>query len=72
MQLLTQSTNSVSALELRRQPGVNYRSAWLLKRKIMEAMRLAEDDRELGGRDEPRATASSFGCWNWAPFVLNT
>lgn len=52
MQLLTQSKNNVSALELRRQLGVNYHSAWLLKHKIMEAMRLAEDDRELDGRVE--------------------
>ena len=52
MQLLTQSKNNVSALELRRQLGVNYHSAWLLKHKIMQAMRLAEDDRELDGRVE--------------------
>ena len=41
MQLLTQSKNNVSALELMRQLGVSYRSAWLIKHKIMEAMRLA-------------------------------
>ena len=52
MQLLTQSKNNVSALELRRQLGVNYRSAWLLKHKIMEAMRLAEGKRKLAGRVE--------------------
>jgi ribosomal protein L37AE/L43A len=52
MRLLTQSKNNVSALELRRQLGVNYHSAWLLKPKIMEAMRLAVDDRELHGRVE--------------------
>ena len=52
MQLLTQSKNNVSALELRRQLGVNYHSAWLLKHKIMQAMHLAEDDRELDGRVE--------------------
>jgi hypothetical protein len=52
MQLLTQSKNNVSALELRRQLGVSYRSAWLLKHKIMEAMRLREDGRELDGRVE--------------------
>lgn len=52
MQLLTQSKNNVAALELKRQLGVNYRSAWLMKHKIMEAMRLAEDDRELQGRIE--------------------
>lgn len=52
MQLLTQSKNNVSALELERQLGVSYRSAWLLKHKIMQAMCLAEDGRELGGRIE--------------------
>ena len=52
MQLLTQSKNNVSALELRRQLGVSYRSAWLIKHKIMEAMRLREDRRELDGRVE--------------------
>lgn len=52
MQLLTQSKNNVLALELMRQLGVSYRSAWLIKHKIMEAMRLREDDRELDGRVE--------------------
>jgi hypothetical protein len=52
MQLLTQSKNNVSALELMRQLGVSYRSAWLIKHKIMEAMRLREDRRELSGRVE--------------------
>jgi ribosomal protein L37AE/L43A len=52
MQLLTQSKNNVSALELMRQLGVSYRSAWLLKHKIMEAMRLREQSRELDGRVE--------------------
>ena len=52
MQLLTQAKNNVSALELMRQIGVSYRSAWLVKHKIMEAMRLREDRRELDGRVE--------------------
>ena len=52
MQLLTQSKNNASALELMRQLGVCYRSAWLLKHKIMEAMRLREAPRELSGRVE--------------------
>jgi ribosomal protein L37AE/L43A len=52
MQLLTQSKNNVSALELMRQLGVSYRSAWLLKHKIMEAMRVREEARELDGRVE--------------------
>lgn len=52
LQLLTQAKNNVSALELRRQLGVCYRTAWLVKHKIMEAMRLREDARELDGRVE--------------------
>jgi ribosomal protein L37AE/L43A len=52
MQLLTQSKNNVSALELMRQLGVSYRTAWLLKHKIMEAMRVREQSRELDGRVE--------------------
>ena len=52
LQLLTQSKNNVSALELKRQLGVCYRTAWLLKHKIMEAMRVREERRELSGRVE--------------------
>lgn len=44
--------NNVSALELKRQLGVSYRSAWLIKHKIMQVMRLAEDRSELDGRIE--------------------
>jgi hypothetical protein len=35
-----------------RQLGVSYRTAWLLKHKIMEAMRVREQHRELDGRVE--------------------
>lgn len=52
LQLLTQSKNNVSALELMRQLGVSYRTAWLMKHKIMETMRLREQRRELDGRVE--------------------
>jgi ribosomal protein L37AE/L43A len=52
MQLLTQAKNNVSALELMRQLGVSYRTAWLIKHKLMEAMRHREDSRELDGRVE--------------------
>ena len=52
MQLLAQSKNNVSALELKRHLGVCYRTAWLVKHKILEAMRLAEVDRQLTGRVE--------------------
>lgn len=40
LQLITQAKNNVSALELMRQLGVSYPSAWLMKHKIMESMRV--------------------------------
>ena len=52
MHLLTQSKNNVSALELKRHLGVCYRTAWLVKHKILEGMRVAEADRQLTGRVE--------------------
>jgi len=52
MQFLTQSKNNVAALELKRQIGVCYRTAWLVKHKLLEAMRLVEADRQLTGRVE--------------------
>lgn len=52
MHMLTQSKNNVSALELKRHLGVCYKTAWLLKHKLMEVMRLREDSRQLTGRVE--------------------
>src|SRR4029453_9347364 len=52
MHLLTQSKKNVSALELGRHLGVSYKTAWLLKHKVMEVMRLREDTRQLSGRVE--------------------
>jgi hypothetical protein len=52
MQLLSQAKNNVAALELRRQLGVSYPTAWLIKHKIMEAMRQRELGRQLSGRVE--------------------
>lgn len=46
--LVTQSKNNVSALELKRQLGVAWRTAWLLKHKLMEAMATREASRQLG------------------------
>lgn len=45
MHLLTQAKNNVSALELKRHLGVSYPTAWLLKHKLLEVMRLREDRR---------------------------
>ena len=52
MHLLTQAKNNVSALELKRHLGVCYRTAWLVKHKLLEVMRLREDSRQLTGRVE--------------------
>lgn len=52
MHLLTQSKNNVSALELKRHLGVCYKTAWLMKHKLMEVMREREDSRQLDGRVE--------------------
>jgi ribosomal protein L37AE/L43A len=52
MHLLTQAKNNVSALELKRHLGVSYPTAWLVKHKLLEVMRLREDSRQLTGRVE--------------------
>ena len=52
MHLLTQSKNNVAALELMRHLGVCYKTAWLIKHKLMEVMRQREDTRQLDGRVE--------------------
>jgi transposase-like protein len=52
MQLISQAKNGLSALALRRQLDVSYPTAWLLKHKLMQAMHLAEQDRQLHGRVE--------------------
>ncbi|MGH6628459.1 MAG: IS1595 family transposase [Burkholderiales bacterium] len=78
MQLLTQSKNNVAALELMRQLGVSYRTAWLLKHKIMQAMRVREAHRALDGRvemddaylgGERAGGKSGRGSENKVPFV---
>ena len=79
MQLLSQAKNNVAALELRRQLGVSYPTAWLLKHKIMEAMRQAEAQRQLHGRvelddaylgGERSGGTPGRGSENKIPFVL--
>ena len=50
MHLLTQAKNNVAALELMRHLGVCYRTAWLIKHKLLEVMRRREEDRQLTGR----------------------
>jgi hypothetical protein len=52
MHLMTQAKNNVSALELKRHLGVRYRTAWLLKHKLMQVMSEREEPRQLNGRVE--------------------
>lgn len=52
MHLLTQAKNNVSALELKRHLGVRYKTAWLLKHKLMQVMSVREAPRQLDGRVE--------------------
>ena len=47
--LLTQSKNGISAMDLKRQLGVSYNTAWMLKHKLMQAMRERDDSQPLGG-----------------------
>jgi transposase-like protein len=47
--LLTQSKTSVSALELQRQLGVSYNTAWSIKHKIMQVMKERDDTIKLSG-----------------------
>ena len=78
MHLLTQSKNNVSALELKRHLGVCYKTAWLLKHKLMEVMRLREESRQLTGRVEIddaylggalQGGTSGRGSENKVPFI---
>ncbi len=47
--LITQEKNGISALELSRQLGVSYNTAWRVKQKLMQAMKERDDESPLGG-----------------------
>lgn len=49
---LSQPKNNVSALELKRLLGINYKAAWRMKHKLMQVMDEREADRVLGERVE--------------------
>ncbi len=49
MYLLTQSKNGISAMDLKRQLGVSYNTAWSVKHKLMQAMRERDDSQPLRG-----------------------
>ncbi len=50
--LLSEAKTGISALDLHRKLGVNYKTAWLIHQKIMHSMSLAEKDILLSGRIE--------------------
>jgi len=50
--LISQAKNSLSALELHRHLGINYKSAWLMKHKIMQLMYEGDQEYKLTGRIE--------------------
>lgn len=75
---ISQSKNSLSALELHRHIDVNYKTAWLMKHKIMQMMyerdklyklkgRVEIDDAYLGGRLE--GGKRGRGSENKSPFI---
>lgn len=76
--LTTQAKNGISALELKRQLGVCYRTAWLIKHKLMAVMAHREinrvlmgevqvDDAYLGGE---RSGVANGAQWeNKIPFI---
>jgi ribosomal protein L37AE/L43A len=77
MFLISQSKNSIAALELRRQLGVSYPAAWRVKHKLMQVMVEREagrtlqgdvvmDDAYLGGKCRGKA---GRGSENKVPFV---
>lgn len=47
--LLIQSKNGISAMDLKRQLGVSYNTAWMLKHKLMQTMRERDDSQPLRG-----------------------
>ena len=47
--LLTQAKTGLSALALHRQLGVNYKTAWSIKHKLMQVMKERDDSKPLSG-----------------------
>ncbi|WP_419609403.1 IS1595 family transposase, partial [Thiolapillus sp.] len=50
--LLTQRKTSVSALQLKRDIGVSYNTAWKMKHQLMQVMLEREKGKKLSGRIE--------------------
>jgi transposase-like protein len=50
--LMASSKKGVSSLQLSRELGIKYKSAWFLSHRIRLAMKLPDDEPPLGGKDE--------------------
>ncbi len=81
MHLLTSAKNDISGLELARQLDVKWDTAWLIKQKLMEAMRQRNsiykldsdvqiDDAYLGGEQPVKPGKAGRGAANKIPFVV--
>ena len=72
--LLSQSKNGISAMDLKRQLGVSYNTAWMLKHKPMQTMRERDDSQPLRGIVEiddayPSGGKRGRGAARKTPFV---
>lgn len=77
--LLTSTKTNMAALELKRHLGVSYRTAWRIKHKVMQAMTVREQTRQLNGfvqvddaylGGELNGGKSGRGSENKQPFVV--
>ena len=76
--LITQAKTGISALDLKRQIGVSYNTAWRMKQKIMQVMKERDDGKPLDGTiqlddvywgGEQRGGKRGRGSDNKVPFV---
>lgn len=81
MHLITSAKNDIASLELARQIGVKWDTAWLIKQKLMEVMRQRNsiyklggtvqiDDAYLGGEAPAKPGKTGRGAANKIPFVI--
>ena len=81
MHLIASAKNDIAAMELMRQLDVKWDTAWLIKQKLMEAMRQRNsiyklegdvqiDDAYLGGEAPARPGKNGRGAANKTPFVV--
>jgi ribosomal protein L37AE/L43A len=81
MHLITAAKNDISSLELSRQIGVKWDTAWLIKQKLMEVMQQRNsiyklagdvqiDDAYLGGEKPAKPGKTGRGAEGKLPFVI--